>query len=325
MSSNYKKKDNFSNYVDRLFEDAIPTLEIIFGRIFTEDEKNEIEKILEPLKSPSQEFARKVENTKNGYDGSNLLVTSEDFISEIVPDSYQGESPLEQVRSRLFELKEPTVGFIKKSKYVQYLDYIRQIIDRGMDKGTSEVIAYIADVRNAEDDLKAWGQAIGSSMGKTVKYLTPDRKRFSEIMVTKCISEYGKVSAVYERLVVIIAGFVSIEQKQVPKYLSYRGNSLAENIRIIENKGWRIITNEFDRQIRNSIAHGSIVRVPAEGVVRFSVSKSGKGKPVSYKLLFEKTRELVCLVLALSHFIGLVYDALLRNFISSTLSLRKST
>lgn len=324
MNSNFKKKQSFSNSVDRLFEDAIPTLEVIFGRRLTEDEKKEIEKIIEPLKLPSQEFARKVENLNNGYDGSNLLGTCEDFISKIVPDSCQGESSLEQVRSRLFEIKEPTVGFIKKSKYVKYLDCIRQIIDSGMGKGSSEVIAYMSDVNNAEDDIKAWGQAIGSSMGKIVRYLTRDRKRFSEILMTKCISEYGEMSAVYERLVVIIAGFVSIEQKQVPKYLNYRGNSLAENIKIIENKGWRTITNEFDRQIRNSIAHGSIVRVPAERIVRFSVSRSGKGKPVSYKLLFEKTRELVCLVLALSNFIGLVYDALLRNFISSTLSLPKS-
>ena len=325
MNSNSKKKDNFSKSVDKLFGDAIPTLEIIFGRKFTEDEKREIEKIVEPLKLPSEEFAQKVESLADGYEGSDLLGISEDFISKIVLDSCQGESPIEQARSRLFELKEPTVGFIKKSKYVQYLDCIRQIIDKGMAKGTSEVIAYVSDVNNGEDDIKSWGQATVSSMGKIVKYLTRDRKRFSETLVTRCISEYGKMAAVYERLVVIIAGFVSIEQKQVPRYSDYNRNSLAENIEIIENKGWRTITNEFDRQIRNSIAHGSVVRVPAEGVVRFSVGRSGKGKVISYKLLFEKTRELACLVLALSHFIGLVYDGLLRSFISSTLSLPKSS
>lgn len=325
LNSNSEKEQSFSNSVDRLLEDAIPTMEVIFGRKLTEDEKKQIEKIVVPLKLPSQEFAREVENLKNGYDGLNLLGVSEDFISKIVPDYCQGESPLEQVRSRLFELKEPTVGFIKKSKYVQYLDCIRQIIDSGMGKGTSEVIAYMSDVSNAEDDIKAWGQAIGSSMGKIVKYLTRDKKRFSETLVTKCISDYGKMSGVYEKLVVIIAGFVSIEQKQVPEYLDYKENTLAKNIKIIENKGWRTITNEFDRQIRNSIAHGSIVRVPAEQVVIFSGSRGGKGKRVSYKLLFEKTRELACLVLALSSFIGLVYDALLRSFISSKLQLPEST
>lgn len=325
LNSNFKKQRNFSHYVDRLFEDFIPTLELIFGRRLTKDEKKGIEEVLEPLKSPSQELAQKVENLKNGYDESTLLEISEDFIRKIVPDSCQVESPLEYVRGRLFKPTQSTVEFIKKSKYVQYLDCISQIIDSGMGKGTGQVIAYMSDVNGAEDDLQAWGQAIGSSMGKIVKYLTPDRKRFSERLAIRCIGEYGKMSGVYERLIAIIAGFVSIGPKRIPNYSSYRRRSLAKNLKRIENKGWSTITNEFDSLIRNSIAHQSYVRVPAERIVRFSDRRSGQEELVSYKLLFEKTRELVCLVLALSKFMGLVDDALLRNFISSTLSLPKST
>lgn len=325
MNSNSKKKRNFSDDVDRLFEDCIPTLEIIFGRRLSKDEKKEIEKVLEPLKSPSQEFAHKVENLENGYDESSVLGVSEDFIRKIVPDSCQGESPLEQVRGRLFEARQPTVEFIKKSKYVQYLDCIRQIIGSEMGKGTRGAIAYMSGVNDAEDDLKAWGQAIGSSMGKIVKFLTPDRKRFSEMLAIRCIGEYREVSAIYERLVAIIAGFLSIDEKEVPKYSSYKRKSLAENLRIIEDKGWSTITNEFDRLIRNSITHRRYVRIPAKRIVRFSDRRGGPEELVSYKLLFEKTRGLVCLVLALSQFPSLVYDALLRNLISSTLSLPKST
>jgi hypothetical protein len=325
LNSNFKKQRNFSHYVDRLFEDLIPTLELMFGRRLTKDEKKEIEKVLEPLKSPSQDFAQKVESLKNGYDESNLLGISEDFIRKSIPDSCQGESPLEYVRGRLFEPTQPTVEFIKKSKYVQYVDCIRQIIDSGMGKGTGQVIAYISAVNGTEADLQTWGQAIASSMGKIVKYLTPDRKRFSERLALRCIDEYGKMSGVYERLVAIIAGFVSIGPKRIPNYSSYRRKSLAKNMRRIENKGWSTITNEFASLIRNSIAHQSYVRVPAERIVRFSDPRSGQEESVSYKLLFEKTRELVCLVLALSQFMGLVDDALLRNFISSTLSLPKST
>lgn len=303
----------------------MPTLELIFGKRLTKDEKKGIEEVLESLKSPSQELAQKVENLENGYDESTLLEISEDFIRKIVPDSCQVESPLEYLQGLLFKPTQPTVEFIKKSKYVQYLDCIRQIVASGMDKGTGQVIAYMLDVNNAEDDLKAWGQAIGSSMGKTVKYLTPDRKRFSEILAIRCIDEYRKMSGVYERLVAIIAGFVSIGPKRIPNYSSYRKRSLAKNLKRIENKGWSTITNEFDRLIRNSITHQSYVRVPAERTVRFSDRRSGQEELVSYKLLFEKTRELVCLVLALSKFISLVYDALLSNFISSTFSLSKST
>lgn len=325
MNSNFRKQGNFSQYVNGLFEDSIPTMELIFGRRLTKDEKKQIGKILEPLKSPSQEFAQRIENLNNGSDKSNHLRICEEFIRKTVPDCCQTESPLEYVRGRLFEPTQPTVEFIKKSKYVQYLDCIRQIIDSGMGKGTRQVIAYMWAVNSAEADVQTWGQAIGSSMGKIVKYLIPDRKRFSERLAVRCIDEYGKMSGVYERLVTIIAGFVSMGQKGIPNYSSYRRRSLAKNMKRIKAKGWSTITDEFDSLIRNSIAHHSYVMVPAERIVCFSDRRGGQEEVVSYRLLFEKTRELVCLVLALSKFISLVYDALLTNFISSASSLPKSS
>ncbi len=325
MNSRRNKKQDFSDYVDRLFEDFIPTLEIIFGRRLTKNEKEGIERVLEPLTSPSQEFAQKVEALKSGCDKSNLLGISEDFIRKIIPDSRQVESPLEYARGRLFDPTQPTVEFIKKSKYVQYLDCIRQIIDSAIGKGTRQVITYMSDVYGAENDLQAWGQGIARDMVKTVQYLTPDRKRFTVGLAFRCIDEYKKTSGVYNRLVPIIAGFVSIGSNRIPTYSSYRRRGLAKNLNRIQKKGWSIITDEFDSLIRNSIAHRSYVVTPAEKTVRFSDYRTGQEETVSYKLLFEKTRELACLVLALSQFLGLVDDALLKNLISSTLSLPEST
>jgi hypothetical protein len=73
LNSNFKKQGNFSQYVNRLFEDSIPTMELIFGRRLTKDEKKQVGEILEPLKSPSQEFAQRVENLNKGTDESNQL------------------------------------------------------------------------------------------------------------------------------------------------------------------------------------------------------------------------------------------------------------
>ena len=52
LDSNFKKQGNFSQYVDKLFEDFIPTLELIFGRRLTKDEKKGIEEEKSSLTPP---------------------------------------------------------------------------------------------------------------------------------------------------------------------------------------------------------------------------------------------------------------------------------
>lgn len=310
FNSDCQKPRSFSHYVNRLLEDMIPSLEIMFGRKLPKDKKEEIEKLLETLKSPSQEFAQKVDILKDSYTDSELAQISEDFIRKIIPEAVSVKSPLEYVRGRLFELKEPMVEYIKKSKYGDYIGYIRRIIDSAMEKGSAQVIAYVT-VNSAEADVKTWGQAIAGSIGKTIKFLTRDRRRFSTKLAFRCIDEYGKMSGVYERLVAIVAGFVSIESYHIVEYLSFRRKSLSGNLSIIRNKGGSVITNGFDILIRNSIAHHSYVIDPTVRKVRFTDPISGKEAIVSYQVLFGKTRELSCLILALSQFMGLVDDALL--------------
>jgi hypothetical protein len=311
FNSDCQKPQSFSHYVNRLLEDMIPSLEIMFGRKLPKDKKEEIEKLLETLKSPSQEFAQKVDILKDSHTDSEIAQISEDFIREIIPEAGSVKSPLEYIRGRLFELKEPVVEYIKKSKYGDYIGYIRRIIDSAMGKGSAQVIAYVTEVDTADADVKTWGQAIAGSIGKTIKFLTRDRRRFSTKLAFRCIDEYGKMSGVYERLVAIIAGFVSIESDHIVKYLSFRRKSLSGNLSIIRNKGGSVITNGFDILIRNSIAHHSYVIDPTVRKVRFTDPISGKEAIVSYQVLFGKTRELSCLILALSQFMGLVDDALL--------------
>jgi hypothetical protein len=188
-----------------------------------------------------------------------------------------------------------------------------------MGKGSAQVITYVMEVNAADADVKTWGQAIAGSTGKTVKFLTRDRMRFSTKLAFRCVDDYGKMSGVYERLVAIIAGFVSLESDYPVKYLSFRRKSLSNNLSIIRNKGGSIITNGFDNLIRNSIAHHSYVVDPTIRKVRFTDPISGKEAIVTYQVLFGKTRELSCLVLALSQFMGLVDDALL-SVLSNTAS-----
>jgi len=311
FNSDRHKPQSFSQYVNRLLEDMIPSLEIMFGGKLPKDKREEIKKLLETLKSPSQEFAKKVDTIKDSYTDLELAQISEDFIREIVPEAVSIKEPLEYVRGRLFELKEPMVEYIKQSKYSDYIVYIKRKIDHAMMKGSAQVIAYVTEVNAADADVKTWGQAIGSSIGKTVKFLTRDRRRFSTKLAFRCVDEYGKMSGVYERLVAIIAGFVSLESDHTVKYLSFRRKSLSENLGIIRNKGGSIITNGFDSLVRNSIAHHSYIVDPTMRKVRFTDPISGKEVIVSYKVLFGKTRELSCLILALSQFMGLVDDALL--------------
>lgn len=311
FNSDYQKPQSFLHYVNGLLEEMIPSLEIIFGRKLPKDKREEIEKLLETLKSPSQEFAQKVDTLKDSYTDSEIAQISEDFLRKIIPEAGSVKSPLEYVRGRLFEIKEPVVEYIKKSKYGDYIRYIRRIIDSAMGKASVQVITYVTEVNTADADVKTWGQAIGGGIGKTTQFLTRDRRRFSTKLAFRCIDEYGKMSGVYERLVAIIAGFVSIESDHTVRYPSFRRKSLSRNLSIIRNKGGSVITSGFDILVRNSIAHHSYVIDPTVRKVRFTDPIGGKERIVSYRVLFGKTRELSRLILALSQFMGLVDDALL--------------
>ena len=121
------------------------------------------------------------------------------------------------------------------------------------------------------------------------------------------------MSGVYERLVKILAGFVSIRSDTVIHYDQFRRRSLASNLGVLKDKGWGTVCQEFDILIRNSIAHKSYTLRPNERAVHFADPISGREELISYRLLFEKTRDLSCLLLALGTFMGLNYDAILKN------------
>jgi hypothetical protein len=308
-----KDENSYSEYVNEFFKQVIPTLEVLLARKLRIDEQKEIEDKLKQCRPVGEQFAKQLGAIKKSGNKAKLAEISNDFIRGMVPDAGAAESPLDYLLETLFAPKQIGVEYIRKSKYSEYLDVMKLMIESAMAKGLKQVTAYMSSVEVEVDDIQAWGQKVVSEMGRIIKYLAPDRQRYSKGLAFNCVAEYGKIAGVYERLVKILAGFVSIEANNYVDYNTFRVKSLGDNLKIIREKGWSILCQEFDGLIRNSIAHGTWRLEPNKRSVYFYDPISGREQLLQYRLLFEKTRSLSCLVLALSKFMGLVYEASLRK------------
>ena len=303
--------ESFTKQVKELIEAFIPNLELLFAKELPKDMRDEIGKKLSKLMLPSLEYARCIEELQETGDMEQFARLSNEFIKKIAPEASSSMSSIGHAREVLFNTSKVEVAYIGKSKYVEYVRCIKEIINVAIGQSLKKVSSYLSTVDNVESDNLAWAQAVVLDMGKTVKYLTPDRKRFKRGLARRCVVEYSKMSGVYERLITMVAGFVSIGSDDLADYDTFRRKGLSKNMEIMKNKGWEILTHDFDVLIRNSIAHKSYVLDPRDRVVHFSDPISGRTESVPYRSLFEKTRDLSCLVLALAQFKGMVYDAIL--------------
>jgi len=310
-SKSSEPNEYYSANVEILFDEFVPTLELIFGKKLPKDKRREIEEKLSELRTPSIQYARRVEEWKKTGDMAQFAKISNDFMKELMPEVPSGVSGLEYVLETLFKPSRAGIPYIEKSKYSDYMKIIQEIISITTSGGFKNVSFYMSSVDNVESDNLAWAQSLTTDMPKVIKFLTPDRKRFSVKLATRCISEYSKMSGVYERLIVIIAGFISITPDAAANYKEFRKKGLSKSIDVIKNKGWGILTQEFDVLMRNSIAHKSYVINPNTRLVDFTDPISGKTESISYQVLFERTRGLSSLVLALSQFRGIVARAIL--------------
>lgn len=308
-----QSNESYSDSVKMLFEKFVPTLELLFARKLPKDKRKEIEEKLSKLRVPSIQYAKCVEKLKATGDMTQFAKISNELINELLPDTLPALSGIEYVKETLFKPARVGIAYIGKSKYSDYLKCIEEIVSTVLSQDMKKANSYLSSVDNVETDNLAWAQPLALDMGKTVKYLTPDRKRFSVRLAMRCVTEYGKMSGIYERLIKIIAGFVSIKSDSVVDYSEFRKKSLSYNLGVIKDKGWAILAQEFDVLIRNSIAHKSYVFDPSTRVANFSDPISQRAESISYQVLFEKTRELSCLVLALSQFKGIVCGAMLSN------------
>jgi hypothetical protein len=308
-----KGENSYVEHVNEFFEQIIPALEVVLGRKLRIGEKREIEEKMKQWKPVGEQFAKQVDAIKKSGNMTKLAEISNDFIRGIVPDADTAESPLDYLLETLFAPKQIGVEYIRKSKYIEYMDVLKLMIESAMEKGLKQVTTYISSVETEIDDIQAWGQSVVVEMERIVKYLTLDRKRYSKRLALNCVAEYGKMAGIYERLVKIIAGFVSIQSDTSVNYNTFSGKSLGENLSRIRSKGWGIICQEFDGLIRNSIAHRTWRLEPNKNSVYFYDKIRRRDELLKYRLLFEKTRSLSCLVLALSKFMGLVYEASLRR------------
>lgn len=311
MNSKRNPNDNYSDGLENLFKEIIPTLELLFGKQMPENKRKEIENILDRLRLPATKYARHVDDLKVTGNMAQLANLSDEFLKELIPDIPSGTSGFEYIQESLFKPGKIEISYIKESKYDDYLRCIEDIVNTGVDQHLAEVNSYLFSVDKIEADNLAWAQPIGTDMARTIKFLSNDRKRFSSKLAYKCVIEYSKMSGIYERLIKIIAGFVSVESNKLINYSEFRKKGLSKCICIVNEKGRDILTQGFEVKIRNSIAHKSYIFNTSTKSVDFTDSNPPVLVSVPYAKFFQKTRELSCLLLALSQFRGLVSKKLL--------------
>lgn len=311
MNSKTNQNDNYSDAVEELFKKFIPTLEQLLGKQLPDEKRKEIEDQLGKLRLPAKEYARRVDDLKGIGDMAQLANLSDELLKELIPDIPSDTSGFEYIQESLFKPGKIEISYIKESNYDDYLRCVEDIVNTGVNQHFAEVNSYLVSVDKIEADNLAWAQPIGTDMARTIKFLSNDRNRFSAKLAYKCVIEYGKMSGIYERLINIIAGFVSVESNKPINYSGFRKKGLSKCVRIVNEKGRDILTQGFEVKIRNSIAHKSYIFNTSTKAVDFTDSNPPVLVSIPYAKFFQKTRELSCLLLALSQFRGLVSKKLL--------------
>ncbi|MFA5056384.1 MAG: hypothetical protein WC562_09515 [Dehalococcoidia bacterium] len=318
-SGNDKPIDTYSDSVKTLLEEFVASLENVFARRFTKAERVEIEAQLNALQLSSIiKYAQRVEELKTSGDIVQFAKVSNEFMKELIPGIPSNVSGLEHIQKTLFKPTSIKLAYVRESRYSEYLETISKVINDEISSKPNEVRSYLFSVDKVEIDNLAWIQSLTVELHGIIKNLSTDRKRFSRQLATRCISDYSKMSGLYERLIVFVAGFVSIKSPSPTEYIKFRKQSLAKNIDIVRNSRLDILIQDFDKLIRNSIVHKSYKFNPNTGVVDFVDPISGDAESLSYQALFKKTRDLSCLLLVLCQFKGLAESSIIMYLDSLT-------
>jgi hypothetical protein len=320
-----ESKNSYSDNVEKMFNQFIPTLEFLFGKKLSKVQRREIEDKLSELIGPSLNYAKNVDKIKKTGDKAQIAEISEDYIKEIISGIPKGTLGMEYIRDTLFKTEDIGIEYIKRSKYDVFIKTIREIIkNKIVAEGMDAVSLYKDSIDNAGTENLNWAQPIVIDIRNIVKYRTRDRKRFSIKLAMRCVSEYGKLSGLYERLIVMVAGFTCIERDNHFDFAKFRKRGLSQCLRLINAKEWSVLTQDFNILIRNSVAHKSYIFDPVLNVIKFTDPISGKEETISNQEMFEKTRELSCLILALGKFRGFIEDETLSYLISNFTGSKKA-
>ena len=312
-NSQHANNTPFSEITIALLHEIVSCLETLFSKELSPEQRSQINMKINPIVRLTQSFAEQVDVLKSNNDMVGFAEAANQYARNVIPSGGSTSSAIELMRGKLFSTAVPVFDYIEESKYNDYINSLKLLIKQKAENNIFDIVSYMMSVTTEIVDIYSWGQFITTDMSKINRYLSFGRKLFRKGLAERCIVEYGKMSGVYEKLIKIATGFSFIGSKPKPQYMTYAKRSLANNLGTLRTRGWGIFSADFDIFLRNSIAHKSWIIQPHEKTVLFSDGRGEerKSKSLSYQQIFEKTRDLSCLVLALAQFPGMIPESIL--------------
>ena len=216
------------------------------------------------------------------------------------------------------ELEDSRFGFpyLKDTGYSQHLGDLKRLFEKLSEKDgiESKLWAVFNDFRNSKDAYTL-AQATLQRLIHNYKFLGKNIKVIRKKHIDEYLEIYDELSGHYERFIALVAVLLELLlTNDTPKYEMVRKRRLYENIRFVEEHGWGGLTEGFNRNIRNAVAHKTYnVDLIKETVDFYDVKKTFT---LTFKEVQKETRELSALLLILPH-------VLISTFCLAILSIRE--
>jgi len=295
-------------------------LSILFGKTISPDVRQMISNFTEMALPKTTAFFGEVEEIKTTEDKPRQFIAlnkvSSVFIRSIIPDVPEDKSALDYLIENLEpKTTVPPAGYLAETSYIEYRRLLSEIAQEVCSKITfTKTQEYLDSVYSAHEDILSTGQSVVTKLPIQHKVLNKARMRFTKKATESHIKIYDELAGQFEKGVAIVAGLLELLHGQSPEYLNIRKRGLANNLKKVEQSGYSILASNFDKLIRNAIAHKSYVFNPTKKTVQFSDSLSGHTRELTYREIAAITKELSALVLALNQLPTIISIEQLRDF-----------
>jgi len=204
--------------------------------------------------------------------------------------------------------------YLKDTGYSQYLRDLKRLFEKLSEKDGIESKLWVVfnDFKDSRDAYTLV-QATFQRLIRHYKFLGKNIKVIRKKHIDEYLEIYDELSGHYEKsiaLVVVLLKFLL--KNDTPKYEMMRKKRLYENMRFVEEHGWGGLTEGFNRNIRNAVAHKTYNVDLIKGTVDFYDVK--KTFTLTFKEVQKETRELSALLLILPHVLISIFCVAILSF-----------
>ncbi len=267
---------------------------------------------IEPI-SEKEKILRSYSLINELFHLTNMVPSEQDWLDFVIDE-------LEPV------LTIPTdLSYLQNTKYLEYISAMNKLGLKLCQKGKYPVVkSFFSDISITDDEyiiLQGFFNCTinhYSNLQKGQHYISKlcallfstHRQTVRKSQINKYIEIYFDLAGHYEKYLRVLVGLLEISENKMPDYFNIRNRGLSNNHKSVGKK-CKILTEDFDVHIRNSIAHKSFKLDLDNESVEF-IDKQDKIQ-ISYSHFSNKFKDLSALVIALF----LMQDIMkLHNFIN---------